>query len=80
MMSKTKFVGPGLIALMLLQTVFAQELLPTFKAPLKKSESAREYTGAMQFDPQNLTFHCGSKKVVLQPDGTVCFFSGSRML
>ena len=47
MRSKIKIIGSGLAALALLQSVLAQEQLPTFKAPLKKTESVREYTGAM---------------------------------
>ena len=77
-MTKTMIFGLGLAAL--LQAGFALEQLPSFKAPLKKTESAQEYTGAMQFDSKNLTFHRGSKKVVFQQDGTVCIYSGSQML
>ena len=80
MRSKIKIIGSGLAALALLQSGLAQEQLPTFKAPLKKTESAREYTGAMKFDPRQLTFHCGSKKVLIQQDGTICFYAGNRML
>ena len=77
---KTMTASFGLAALMLMQSGLALEQLPSFKAPLKKTESAQEYTGALQFDPQQLTFRSGSKKVVIQPDGTICIYSGSRML
>ena len=74
---KKMITGFGVAALML-QSGLALEQLPTFKAPLKKTESAQEYTGALQFDPQQLTFRSGSKKVVIQPDGTICIYSGPK--
>ena len=60
--------------------VSALEPLPEFKAPLKKIESGREYTGPVKFDPQNLTFHYGSKKIAVQQNGTVGIYSGTRQL
>ena len=61
-------------------TVPAQAPLPEFKAPLKKIESDREYTGGLQLDRRELTFRSGSKKVVFRPNGTFSIFSGTLEL
>ena len=76
---RTKLICSGLAAL-LLQTAFAQENLPSFKAPLTKTETGREYTGPVKLDRKKLTFVKGSKKVVFQPDGTFAVYSGAREL
>ena len=76
---RMKLICSGL-AVLLLQTAFAQENLPSFKAPLTKTETGREYTGAVKLDRKRLTFSKGSKKVVFQPDGTFAVFSGGREL
>ena len=75
-----KLVCMGVAAGLLTLSAAALEPLPEFNAPLKKTESNREYTGALKFDPQNLGFSRGSKKVVLQQDGAICFYSGTRLL
>ncbi len=76
---RSKLICSGLAAL-LLQTSFTQELLPSFKAPLKKLETNQEYTGPIRLDAEKLTFLKGSKKVVFQQDGTFTIYSGTREL
>ena len=56
----------------------AHQPLPSFKAPLKKAENGKEFTGKMTLDREKLTFNYGSKRILFNSDGTFGVYSGVR--
>ncbi len=60
--------------------LFAQAPLPSGKAPFQAERKQTVHEGICKFEKADLTYACGSKKIVFHEDGTFNIISDGRLL